>query len=273
MPALSNTICARSFSLALPTLPEQRPISVLSVHRRAMNVVDAAGQVTAIVSPELGDAPFHVVLAQPISFEFMRPGATGIMHARTLTLPALTVAWTQAAPWQPQLPAIPLAPQAWPVLNECLAAAPRYVQRWAQMNAHTITRMKQGAAALRLGLTGDAAALRQGIALLLGLGPGLTPAGDDFVLGVLASAFFSQSPKRMHLKRIVREQAAATTLLSRTWLLHATAGRFDARWHALHTAMQTASPQAICQAAKALLNVGASSGPQALAGFLFLEQH
>jgi len=256
------TFYARSISLALPTLPRHTPMRVLSVHRRVVNLADAENNLLALVAPEVGEGPFHMVLAQTPDFSFARAGMAGIMHGRTLTLANHHFDATRATRWQPRLPQTPLPTAIWPQLETCINTQPRFRQRGQQLDAATAARMAQGLAALQ---AHDFAA---GVALLMGLGPGLTPAGDDVLLGALARAHMTAAPWLHALAAQVTAQAAATTLLSRAWLLHAAAGRFDARWHALHAGLLAADTAALCAAVQAILAVGASSGPQALAGFL-----
>jgi hypothetical protein len=121
-----------------------------------------------------------------------------------------------------------------------------------------------------------AALIAQGIAqpdraasLLAGLGPGLTPAGDDYLLGALARLWLDATqPEAGELSSSVLAAAAKTTRISRAWLQYAARGQFDVRWHDLQRALLMADEEAICRAAHRILSVGATSGPQAMAGFL-----
>jgi hypothetical protein len=85
-------------------------------------------------------------------------------------------------------------------------------------------------ARLRAGAARSAQALRTGrragrrADALLGLGPGLTPAGDDVLAGALVTSAPPRAP-RCRRSRTVHERADATTALSADLLRHAAAGR------------------------------------------------
>ena len=264
-------LLSRSFSAALSPTPEApRPMRVLSVHQRALNLMDDAGDILAVVTPEVGDGPFHIVLARPISFEFTRPGEPGRWQDEVLTLGDVRIDWRHARPWQPHLTPILITNDALQALRTCAQRSVGFQNRWSGMDDLTISRMQRGAAWIAQGMVEEnAGAWRQGVSLLAGLGPGLTPAGDDYLLGALARLQLDSSFTRIpEIDALIRAGAQNTTRLSRAWLQHAVRGRFAAHWHALGNALLAGGENAICRAAEDILRVGATSGPQALAGFL-----
>ncbi len=125
-------------------------------------------------------------------------------------------------------------------------------------------RLAAGAAAL-------AAALRTGTGLeraadlLLGLGPGLTPAGDDLLAGVLLT-HAHLGTGLPSLAAHLRERADATTALSADLLRHAGAGRGAPPVLGLLDALVGARP--VGPALTALLEVGSSSGHDTATGVL-----
>ncbi len=110
---------------------------------------------------------------------------------------------------------------------------------------------------------------------LCGLGPGLTPAGDDWLAGWLL-ALRLQPPQARHrgltlnMARGAVQTAAATrtNTLSRAFLNCAAAGEIDAHWQALLDALIDGSDAQIAAAASRILAQGATSGADMLAGFL-----
>jgi hypothetical protein len=268
MPAPTILLHARSVSLALPD--GSGPVRVLSVHRRALNLMDEAGRIIAVVTPEVGDGPFHIVLAQSASFDALHAGDTGAWRENSVQVGHWRVDWAQARRWHPQLTPILISRQALDALTECVRTSDIFQNRWAGMDARTIARMQEGAARIAPGITeGDKTALQQGASLLAGLGPGLTPAGDDYLLGALARLWLDATqPEADDLSSFALAAAAKTTRISRAWLQYAARGQFDVRWHDLQRALLLADEEAICRAAHRILGVGATSGPQAMAGFL-----
>ena len=110
---------------------------------------------------------------------------------------------------------------------------------------------------------------------LVGLGPGLTPAGDDWLAGwLLAQHLTGARPDEVcgnRLSGLVDREIAAdrTTTLSRALLTCAAAGEADAAWHALLATLaevpMTQLP--IYQSTQTILSHGATSGAAMLTGF------
>ena len=121
------------------------------------------------------------------------------------------------------------------------------------------------------------------ICALVGLGPGLTPAGDDWLAGWLLAQHISadlrdilpeitteaRKARRFQRQQIAEIAAERTTTLSRAFLACAAAGEADAAWHALFSALTT-EPMTnlpIYQFTEAILSHGATSGAAMLTGF------
>ncbi len=121
---------------------------------------------------------------------------------------------------------------------------------------------------------GDEARVARGAEALAGLGPGLTPAGDDFLVGLMAAlhAWPKLLPTGWMPERaaaiIAHAAAGRTTRLSAAWLRHAAVGEFGEAWHTLIHALAEGETAAIRSAAERILHTGATSGADALAGFL-----
>jgi len=105
---------------------------------------------------------------------------------------------------------------------------------------------------------------------LAGLGPGLTPSGDDFLAGVMIGDRMANGGRRMAEGTLLFTVAAPrTTRLSRAFLHAASQGYVDERWSMLLTALCGADPIALAQAAQAVFDFGASSGLDMATGFLW----
>lgn len=72
--------------------------------------------------------------------------------------------------------------------------------------------------------------LIEGLTRFIGAGEGLTPAGDDFITGVIASNsllhWMSEHAEKKLYEEIIKN-APKTTLVSQHYLVHATQGRFN----------------------------------------------
>jgi hypothetical protein len=123
---------------------------------------------------------------------------------------------------------------------------------------------------LRRGLSeGIPADVEAGAAGLAGVGPGLTPAGDDFLLGVLLGVWsvWPRSAAAKFAGLIVKAAAPRTTRLSGAWLQAAGRGEVDETWHSLFAALLDGRDDAVAGAGKRILARGHTSGADALAGF------
>ena len=110
---------------------------------------------------------------------------------------------------------------------------------------------------------------------LIGLGPGLTPAGDDVIVGLLAGLWSAQGerPERLaflaSLNKAVLRAAAATNEISRAFLRHATAGSVAEPLALLARRIaEAAGMDEVERAAARALAVGHSSGADGVLGLL-----
>lgn len=118
-------------------------------------------------------------------------------------------------------------------------------------------------------LDGDSAVIASGARKLAGLGEGLTPAGDDFLLGLIYALWIMGNENtRQTVQDIVREATPRTTSLSATWLDAAGSGEAGIMWHWLMKAIQSASEAEVASLTLSMGQVGHTSGSDALAGFL-----
>lgn len=113
----------------------------------------------------------------------------------------------------------------------------------------------------------DSGAFIEGALELIGLGEGLTPAGDDCLVGALA-ALYRLAPSWVHahpeISATVGSRAAvATTTIAREFIVHALAGRFA---ESLIDLLTAESVDQVRRAATRLLECGATSGADTLCG-------
>lgn len=107
---------------------------------------------------------------------------------------------------------------------------------------------------------------------LLGLGPGLTPSGDDFIVGCLAGLTVStqnQHERVRFLAEVIgRLELSATTLISRQHLSDACHLQFAQPLAELAVAIATGAADMLARL-NAAFAVGAHSGADGVAGLLF----
>lgn len=122
-------------------------------------------------------------------------------------------------------------------------------------------------------LDGDLAS--EGVQKLVGLGTGLTPTGDDVLVGLLAAAWaqLGTDPRRaawmQALAETVRGQSQRTNDISRSYLVLAAEGQFSSSLVLLARAIYAgASPEAVRAAAEIAFQTGHTSGLDAVTGLL-----
>jgi hypothetical protein len=105
---------------------------------------------------------------------------------------------------------------------------------------------------------------------LAGLGVGLTPAGDDFILGSLLAAWIIHPPEIASTlaEEIANTAAPLTTSLSAAWLKSAGRGEAGILWHEFFEALISRDKISVEDSIEKILAVGATSGADALAGFI-----
>ena len=131
-------------------------------------------------------------------------------------------------------------------------------------------RAATAATALVRGLAAeDDRAVARATELLAGLGEGLTPAGDDFLVGALHALWALRGEGAQPLARLVATVAAPrTTDLSAAWLESAANGRAAPPWRALIAALAPEGEEGLEGALAEVLATGHTSGAASLAGFL-----
>jgi hypothetical protein len=255
---------------------------VLSVHELACNLVDDAGDVITLVAPSVGDGPFSIVVDAPT--EGLAAGDPVRADAERLVVGTLTVELAGAPTWDPR-PDWPRLRAAREQVTAGFAAfdewAPSAIwgglthvtgaDQYAEGKPTFMARMARGKEAYsRLiieGLGGGARnSLVEGARLLAGLGPGGTPAGDDFLVGVMAAVWLLGA--EADAATIGQTAAPRTSALSAAFLRAAGRGEFAALWHTLLEALAAGEPDRVEKAAMALESLGASSGADALDGFI-----
>lgn len=116
----------------------------------------------------------------------------------------------------------------------------------------------------------DVAAAVAAASLLIGLGTGSTPAGDDYLVGALLvlSSHQATASFRCTLAYLLRPRCDRTTAVSRSYLLAALDGRFHTVLSAVVKQIFSSRPSGIRLAVERAAGLGATSGTDSLVGIL-----
>jgi len=286
---VTKSIDALSYSPAAERfVDESGPIRLLHAFTNACNLINAKDEILAVVSPGIGNGPFNLVVNQ-VDFLTQIPSdpQLSIDHGK-LHLGRMIINTTTAQIWQPHPNWPALHRQKHILLSSCeiiegiltshappdslanltVAASPSN-----RLQSQIFTHARQAIALLSTGLpNNDPSSIKAGASRLAGLGPGLTPAGDDFLLGILLGLWALLPSNQAHTISGTILQAAAprTSPLSTAWLKAAAAGEAGESWHHLFEAIINDDVGRLRGAVHRILPTGHTSGADALAGFVHL---
>ncbi|MBN2002968.1 MAG: DUF2877 domain-containing protein [Anaerolineae bacterium] len=264
---------------------------VLGQFRRAVDLLvddatnDAANDaasccVIALVLPEVGNGPFNIVVAAlpdaPLPRHVSLAWTSKTLHIGPwqLGFDAKTRRWNPRPPWD----TLTLHPARLAQLRDIAMSTARarassgspFVEFLLGNPLSIVTTLGRALAA------NDAVAIHNAAAAIAGLGPGLTPSGDDFLAGVMLGMKMRSGELTDHASCLLppascifSATAPRTTRLSRAFLHVASQGLADEHWHTLLAALSTENPAQLEHAATNVLNCGASSGLDMVAGFLW----
>lgn len=271
MYAITTTPAAQNW------LASTQQARVLNAFGRACNLVNERGEVLALLTQELPLTPFalrvHTTDARP--FENVKAETVVRVEGENLRIGEMQIETHAARLWNPQ--------PDWEAVRGAFANSARL----AQLTELALAIGKEGSllqtphrwpAQAQLIHALHARNLPQAILAaqtLAGRGAGLTPAGDDFIVGVLL-AVWAITPLTPHpllpqgegeLPAMIASAAAPhTTTLSGAYLHAAARGECTEQWHNLFNAIvQHKDPRLELEA---LLAIGHTSGADALAGFI-----
>lgn len=287
-------------------LREKRVARVLHVFERSCNLIDERGEILSLVTTDPDAGPFSM-LVEPLTPAFdgwVLVDTPVSMAGHGLILGGVSIKPDEAATWEPRLDweahnqFLPDLIDWFPILQKVLALdapenslgrLPFLHQARTRSVKHSKTSFSESflqaasspAWTLCQGLVqGDLEAIQNGAAALAGLGPGLTPAGDDFILGA-ALATWLVYPFEVAEPLVAVMSAIAvpyTTVLSAAWIRAAARAEAGKRWHNLFDALATKDGTRFEECLRSLAAAGHTSGSDALAGFfsvleLFAESY
>ena len=239
--------------------------------------LDLGGTIVAVVAPDLLNGPLNVVVTAPAAFSFeqLTAGQTVRISPHALDIgDRIRVDTTGTPVWPARLRAV--ARRDARTLGARVAALEAILTEAPEESlARAERRPWRAAEAMSVLAEGlrrrNARMVREAAGRLAGLGPGLTPSGDDVLAGAMLALTLVRSPQPPRLREVIlRAAAERTTRVSGAYLQAASRGEAGEAWHALRDALapQTAGPGALDSAARRVMAFGETSGADMLAGFV-----
>lgn len=276
----NQTLTVRSISRpiweAAPHFP--RNAHVLAIFKRSMDFT-VNGDVIALVEPDLQNGPFHIVVShipqwnQPNDVQITIVDGNWSIGSWTLDLSLPPLIWEPNLQWDKMTWSQASLSHLRTLAGEAADRRKGDTPFALAFDSNPPEMLQELRAALQ-----DCAArrIREAVLKIAGLGPGLTPSGDDFLAGIMLSVHAFAYPSRdlaHRLCTIIFETAAPrTTKLSRAFLKAARDGMAHEHWHALLHTLVIEDLQAVQSAAARVLAFGETSGLDMLAGFLWMSE-
>lgn len=250
---------------------------LLQLFARTCNLINQNGALLTLAQADIGPGPFSLTVGIDPALrgwtDLLSPHSPVSLPANQLRLGSIQIDTGSARLWSPQ--------PNWAGLQDNPAWRQLYRPLWQQMLAAWVPeqglmavgqrpftqQLDQLAQALQ---TADTAAAVRAAQHLAGLGLGLTPAGDDALMGALYGlwAICPAEQVRPLAQAVVQAAAPQTTTLSAAWLQAAARGEAAVAWHHLVEALGAGGETAVQQASYQILHTGHSSGHDALTGFV-----
>jgi hypothetical protein len=240
---------------------------VHTVFDRSCNLINDQQDIITVALPEIGNGPFSILVEAPAHlFSRFLSGQPVRSNQHHLWIGPWEIDLAASKVWDPQLP-LGSGP---PEINPTLAGIIASYRHWSatahdrSLAGRVVISLKQAARklteAIQAGTDVAEAAKR-----LAGLGAGLTPSGDDYLVGVMAAL---ELARKAELSQTIASAAIPrTTLLSGAFLKAAAEGYFSERWHDLASALLQGDRAGVIKGCKEISSWGATSGRDALAGF------
>lgn len=240
--------------------------------------LELGGQIVALVLPDLLNGPINIVVSRRRGVVFTDMHSGDEVHLEV----------GRAALWPAELRPIEAGRLAAArtriaVVEAVLSGAPP--ESLAQPEGNP-WRASEAISGLADGLRrGDADAAGEAASRLAGLGPGLTPSGDDMLTGAMTALTLVRGEEASALRRAIADAAVPrTTRLSAAYLDAAARGEAGEAWHMLRDALAgpargagakgapvvaaEAEAAKVEEAARRVLAFGETSGADMLAGFV-----
>jgi Protein of unknown function (DUF2877) len=288
----------KSSSLAPGTsnwLANSRHPRILHVFDHACNLINERREVLSIVTPQIGNGPFNLVLEEDICFSEHLGLESEVSTSPTqLHLGDLTVPLANAKLWNPHPNWVELHTRRGDIAAQIIQLPT--LAPWVSAGV-TNSLGNGGFDSLRINHQGlpmpqslisrfsaalskaDVASAKTITSELAGLGIGLTPSGDDLIMGAIYATWIIHPPELALTlaEEMANTAAPLTTSLSAAWLRSAGRGEAGILWHEFFDALVSKDHIRIEESEKKILAVGETSGADALAGFIDLiiewEQH
>jgi hypothetical protein len=245
-------------------------------------LINEGREVLSIVALQIGNGPFNLVLEDDISFsDHLNLESPISISPAQLTLGGLTIYTADVKSWNPHPDWGMLHQKRDEILDQITQLSVINYLKHAgfdtTLDEHSGLLDHRGFPIVQSLLSSLSAALANAdisfaktiTSRLSGLGQGLTPAGDDVIMGAIYAAWIIHPVEiaGVLVEEIANTAAPLTTSLSAAWLRAAGRGKAGILWHEFFDALISATAIRVQESIENILAIGETSGADALAGF------
>lgn len=238
-------------------LKNSRHPRILHFFDRACNLINEHRGILSIVTPQIGNGPFNLVIEDNVLFsKHLHIQSPISIHESQLALGDFVISLDHARTWSPR-----------PDWERVHVKKDEITDRVSKLQiAHDEFPGSLSSALANADISSCLSASRQ----LAGLGQGLTPSGDDFIMGAIHAAWIIHPYEIASViaREIAKTTTSLTTSLSAAWIRSAGRGEAGILWHHFFDALISGNMIAIQESMEKILAVGETSGADGLAGFV-----
>lgn len=233
---------------------------ILHVFDEVCNLINERKEIISIVNAEIGNGPFNLVIEEPVLFtKHLDVNSKISIEDKQITIGDLVISFAYAQMWNPMA--------RW---DELRKNKKEIIQRLSllQVDIENESILQFSNPLTDAIINADISTIKNISSKLTGLGNGLTPAGDDFLMGAIHATWILHSEKiaKQISGEIANVAVPLTTSLSGAWIKSASNGQAGELWHDFFSAL--VDDENIYLPMSSILAVGETSGSDALMGFL-----
>jgi hypothetical protein len=271
-------------------LEQSQQAVILHVFDPVCNMINEEGEVFSLVGRFVGNGPFSGLTHEGRFTSWISAESKVEIEDKVLRIDGVEISFEDAAIWEPKPNWKAISGKSTEILqaNEVIEGLLKE-QAEAESFAYIVLPLSDGnegisathkKASLAIEkllpaiLAEDSEVMRESAAAIGGLGAGLTPAGDDFLVGLMHALWATRPETAALAVSLVLAKAAIprTNSLSAAWLKVASQGEAGEPWHELIEAIAAINDEAVERAVMRILPTGHSSGADALGGFIALTR-
>ncbi len=263
--------------------------TVHSVFHRVCNLVTIEGELYSLALPRVGNSPNGILVLLPAGEDFLSWGikeGSGFeaLGTNILLMEHCVIDLSKAELWTQEDVLDPVSPQQ--MLKNLIILKNQVVRDGFPQglgglladkppDSYLIQAVLKVWIPLREAIRSqDQVGVYRGARSLIGLGPGLTPAGDDFLSGFMSSLYWGTKALGMETPgvlrcngEVVRAAKGRTNLISYTQILYASRGQTPEQIFSLLKALYYGDDEEqLRKAVKKMLEMGSTSGSDLMAG-------